>query len=73
MISILEDQNMGDTNNVTCKRRNNSPPKPTWQFTPLIDIVDNILNVLLDEELIELPPIVEPKFSNGVPSHFHYE
>ena len=29
--------------------------------------------MLLDEELIELPPIFEPKFPNGVPKHFHYE
>lgn len=28
---------------------------------------------MLDEEIIELPPIVEPKFPNGVPKHFHYE
>jgi len=29
--------------------------------------------MFLDEEPIELPPIVEPKFKNGVPKHFHYE
>jgi len=39
----------------------------------LTDIVDNILNVLLDEELIKLPPVVEPNFINGVPKNFHYE
>jgi len=39
----------------------------------LTNIVDNTLNVLLKEELIELPPIVEPKFSNGVAKLFLYE
>ena len=39
----------------------------------MIDNVDNILNVLLDEELIELPLIIESKFPIGVPKHFHYE
>lgn len=39
----------------------------------MIDTIYNILNVLLDEELIESPPIVEPKLPNGIPKHFHYE
>lgn len=55
--------------NPTCR----SSRKPSCQFTPLIDIVDHILNALLDEELIELPPIVDPKFPNDVPSHVHYK
>ena len=50
-----------------------SPPKHTHQYTSLTDSVDNILNVLLDEELIKLPPIIEPKIANGVPKIFHYE
>lgn len=37
------------------------------------DTIDNILNVLLKEDLIELPPIVVPKFPNGVPKTFRYE
>jgi len=39
----------------------------------LIDTLDNILNVLLDEELLELPPMVEHKFPNDVPHNFYYE
>lgn len=60
-----------EVNNVTHKQRTN--PSPKGQFTPLIDTIDNILNVLLDEELIKLPPIIEPKFTNEVPKYFHYE
>lgn len=71
--SILEHINRFEENNITHNPRARSPPKPFHQFTPLTDIVDNILNVLLDGELIELPPIIEPKFPNGVPKNFHYE
>ena len=61
-----------EVNHVDQKKRQRDA-KPKRHFTKLIDIVDNILNVLLDEDIIELPPIVEPKFPNGVPKHFHYE
>jgi len=53
------------------RQRSNFPPK--HQFTPLIDSIDKFLNALLDENLIELPTIIESKFPNGVASHFHYE
>jgi len=46
---------------------------PKYQFTPLTDTTYNFLNALLDENLIELPRIIKPKFSNGVPHNFHYE
>jgi len=36
----------------------------------LTDIVNNILNVLLKEELIELPPMVQHHFPNGVPKNY---
>lgn len=39
----------------------------------MIDTADKFLNVLLDKNLIELPPIIEPKFLNSMPSNFHYE
>lgn len=44
-------------------RRNN---KPQMKFTRLTNTIDNILNVLL-KELIELPPVVQHHFPNGVP------
>ena len=69
--SIPKYTNKIEANNVTHKCK--TSPKPRQQFTPLTNTVDNVLNVLLDEELIELPPVVEPKFPNGVPKHFHYE
>lgn len=62
-----------ETNNFMCKKRDNSPPKPPRHYTPLTDTLDNILKVLLDEELINLPPMVEHKFPNGVPYNFYYE
>jgi len=52
-------------NKKTTERNNKSQRK----FTELTDTTDNILNVLLKEELIELPSIVEPKFPNGVPKN----
>jgi len=68
---ITENQTKVEANHVAHKKQGSSPPKHTHQYTPLTDIVDNILNILLDEELIELPPIVVPKFTNGVPKSFH--
>jgi len=56
-------------NKKTIERNN----KPQRKFIELTGTIDNILNVLLKEELIKLPPIVEPKFPNGVPKHFQYE
>ena len=47
--------------------------RPQRKFTKLIDTVDNILNVLLDEELIELSPMVQHFFPNGVPENYRYE
>jgi len=49
---ITENQFKVDTNNVTCKKRGNSPLKYTQPYTPLNNTIDNILNILLDEELI---------------------
>lgn len=57
-----------EVNNVDHKHKAN--PKPKRKFTPLNDTVDNIINVLLKENLIELPPIVELKFPNGVLKNF---
>ena len=51
------------------KRKSNTN-KTQRKLTKLIDTIKNILNVLIKEDLIELPPIVEPKFPNGVPKNF---
>jgi len=68
---FLEHTNRVEANNVTHTHTNNLKPKQ--QFNLLIDTIDNILNMLLDEKIIELPPIVKPKLPNGVPKHLHYE
>lgn len=59
--------------NVAYKKWGSSPLKHNHQYTPLTDTIDNILNTLLDEELIELPPIIEPNFTNSAPKNFQYE
>jgi len=64
-IQTSKNDKKNEVNNVDHKKKANNKPKR--QFTPWTDIVDNILNVLLKEDLIELPPIVEPTFPNGMP------
>jgi len=51
-------------------RNNNIPQR---RFTRLINTIDNILNVLLKEELIELPLMVEHHFYNGILKNYRYE
>jgi len=61
-VKSQENNNKNEVN--TIYKRNNRPQR---KFTRLIDTIDKILNVFLKEELIELPPIVQPYFPNNVP------
>ena len=74
---IFEVTQIVEENHITHKRhlinRWSSSSPPECKFTPLIDTTDNFVNALLNEELIALPPIVEPKFTNDVPKKFYYE
>jgi len=46
---------------------------PKRKFIKLNESVDIILNVLLDKDLIELPPIVQHHFLNGISKNYIFE
>ena len=49
------------------------PYPPKIKFTKLNESVDNIINILIDKDLIEFPPIIQHHFSIRVPKNYGFE